>query len=233
MKKLNNFTKLIIVLAFVFIAMNLFANDPVPPNFVVNIKTPAPCYDGGPVWTGPKWYKICTDTVFNLNNNEPPPDNWKVCCYYVKYFDRVQKNSQETTEEYQTNIVGVFFDGEDCEKRKKETIIQEFQEALYQKLCKDDPNNFNKLGYPLTMGGGGFSAYVYTTGGCYEKNESGIIRDSFNNPIPCNGSTYCCRQTKQIYLAKNSNGDLIITKLDTIINPFISTEPYYEVFPIG
>lgn len=227
MKKIYIYLTLILTFVVMLNVMNLLADEPAVPDFVRKIITPAPCLDNLPPWQGPKWYKICTDTVFNLDNGLQPPDNWGTCCYYVKYYDRVEVGNSGTTRHYQTNVVGVFYDGEDCEKRSKEAIIQEFQKALYKKLCDEDENYFNKI---VCIGGkydwyeATADSYVYTTGGCYQKDAQGnTLRDEFNNPIPCDQNNYCCRETKTIKLERK-NDKLYVTEFVP------KSPPYFELF---
>ncbi len=193
-----------------------------------NIQTPAPCkgHFEQPWSTQPKWYRICSDTVSNLQGQ-----GLGTCCYWIKYYDRTYILDGNQSRTYETNVVAIIFEGTDCEKRTKDAIIQEFQEALFQKINYENPEFFAEFSNPPDWYEAHPINYSYTTGGCFQTDINGNLKyDIDKSAINCDGNTYCCKKEKQLNLLRGYQGKLFITSLDPIPPPL--TEPQYEVFKV-
>lgn len=160
-----------------------------------NIQTPAPCKGQfeQPWSTQPKWYRICSDTVSNLQGQ-----GLGACCYWIKYYDRTYILDGNQSRTYETNVVAIIFEGTDCEKRKKDAIIQEFQEALFQKINYENPEFFAEFSNPTDWYEAHPINYSYTTGGCFQTDINGNLKyDIDKSAINCAGNN-CCKRTFRI-----------------------------------
>lgn len=199
--------------------------SPAPPN----IATPSPCYVGSQQqqgWSGPCYYRICSDTVQGLGGIQQPK-----CCYWVVYYQRmIPDPSQSGYERYETNVTGIFYDGDDCEQRSRGQIIHAFQNALWKKLNYDNPTFFDNHYMPSGSGIGG--SYFYSTGGCFQKDAIGdVVYDDFGNPVNCDEDIYCCRYYKQVHYMTDFSGVRRITKIDSLNSE--NPNPVYEVTKFG
>jgi len=200
---------------------------PAPPN----ISTPSPCMVGSQQqqgWSGPCYYRICSDTVQGLGGIQEPK-----CCYWVVYYQRIIPNSAQLGYElYETNVTGIFYDGEDCELRSRGQIIHAFQNALYKKLDNDDPTFFDDHYMPSDGDSGVASQYFYTTGGCFEEDSNGdVVYDEFGKPVNCDSDDYCCQYTKQVHYKKNYLGETKIWRIDSLNSE--NPNPVFEVTKNG
>lgn len=192
----------------------------------VNIRTPEPCKGQfeQPWSTQPKWYRICSDTVSNLQGQ-----GLGTCCYWIKYYDRtISLNDGAKT--YQTNVVAIIYEGTDCEKRTKENIIQEFQEALYQKIANENPSFYEDFALPSNWYSASIPTDYYTTGGCFQTMNGDIIYGLGKIPLNCNENIYCCKRTKQLNLLRGYGDKIYVTSIEPILPQH--TEPFFEVFKV-
>lgn len=191
-----------------------------------NIQTPVPCKGEfeRPWSTQPKWYRICSDTVQNLQGQ-----GLGTCCYWIKYYDR-KFTKDDGTKTYQTNVVAIIFEGSDCEKRTQDNIIQEFQEALYQKIANEDPSFYEEFGFPQGWYSTHDYADFYTTGGCFQTDKDGNLKYEGKSLINCDENIYCCKRSKVLNLLRGYEDKIYVTSIDPILPE--QTEPLYQVFKV-
>ncbi len=183
----------------------------------ISLNSPTPCEDlfpNAPQWDGPKYHRICTDSIPDLNQQ-----GFKKCCYWIVYHDRVRITTSpkpgggvNTCYFYEVNVTSIVYEGEDCKKRTKGEIINAFHESIFKLESISHPNYFTKCGDPTNIQNN--TMLFYSTGGCYEMDAGGeIIYDELGYPIPCDPSiNFCCQYSKQVHV-ENS----VVVDIDTII----------------
>ncbi len=189
----------------------------------LNVITPMPCNSSRAAWEGPKWDTVCSNLDIGLNEQG---QTWGNCCFIIKYYDRIYQ-ATSTNKMYNTNVAGIFYYGDDCELRDKDSILLTFYRKLFKRKVMEDPDFFYNLFDPPqnpAMGMHNLSLYQYTTGSCSQVDANGeVLYDVNGEVIPCDDATYCCWRDVNIILDNWYPSE-------TIYSPFLEYPNAQSVF---
>lgn len=132
------------------------------------------------------------------------------CCLTIVYYERYALQGPNANfKDYQSNVVGILWDGSNCPcDLNLDDIMIKYENVLFKTKSQEQkgfwikkkktPDNETDDAYLNSQSP--FSHNFYVSGGCYQKDSNGeLIRDSKGFPVECNpGDVYCCRKTQWV-----------------------------------
>jgi hypothetical protein len=182
------------------------------------------CYDNIEEWTGPLERTICADDFIEIECSD--------CCYTIVYNDRWIFIEDLESENYELYILGIFYEGDNCENCDKNLILDVFYKDLMYEKAANEPNFIDRITGNSIQG---FNMFYYTPAKCLD------IYSSI-----CNSQEVCCIYAYDWLFQRDEYNEIYLANIgeDTFYDGSYSCNPpencnihcdypYQSLFPVG